>query len=130
MKKIILAVVLVAFSFQPLWAQQETKRDLAPKLLGIAVVVSTVYDVETTFRGFDEGLTEANPVDRLFARNRASMYVFQGSVDVGVWYLSHRFRNSSKPYIRRLWWILPIAVTAGHSIAAISNMSLEQKQGR
>ena len=80
-----------------------------------ALWVATVIDVESTQSALNSctGCQELNPI---FGDDpsRARMYAVAVPVNVGMMWLSYRWKKQGKK-----WWMLPmIAPTAGHGIAA------------
>ena len=85
------------------------------------------YDLHTTRRGLLLGFRERNPIIRFFnPRTRAGQVKAVGfslTLDLGVSYLVHRVTKKGSPW-RILKWEMPIAMSAGHTIAGIHNHHL------
>ena len=86
-----------------------------------ALIGSTIYDVESTYFSIGKGYRELNPRMRSFVNaGRPGLYMVQGSVDAGVIFLSYKMKKADS----KLWWIVPIAVTAWRSVSGTHNMRI------
>lgn len=112
-------------------AQEEVKNnneivDTKFVVIASSLVAFTVFDVETTFAALKNprvSVREGNPVMRPFVnRGRPATYAFLGGVDAGVIYASYRMKKSTNPAIRKLWWVVPIAMMASHAFAGGANL--------
>ena len=93
-------------------------------LITSSLVVSTVFDVETTFAAIkNPNVREDNPIMRPFVNaGRPATYAFLGGVDTGIVYVSYRMKKSTNPTVRKIWWVIPIVATAGHALAGGFNL--------
>lgn len=112
----------------PIYCQTQKEKVLDKKFwtVNIIFVGSTIYDVESTFYALDKCHTyrEGNPLMRpLVEAGRPWIYAVQGSIDAGVIYTSYKLKGNDS----KLWWILPVALTAVHSIAGTHNIRIAIK---
>lgn len=91
-----------------------------------ALIGATIYDVESTYFTLDRCKTcyELNPVMRPFVEaGRPSLYAVQGLIDAGVIFASYKMKKQDSKF-RKVWWVMPVAVTAGHLVAGTVNMKI------
>ena len=89
-------------------------------LVGGLLGGSTVADLKTTFSALDRcsNCREGNPVMApLVNAGPAVTYGVQAAVDVAVMAWSARLKAQHS----KIWWLMPVVMSATHSIAAISN---------
>ncbi len=88
------------------------------------LIGSTIYDMESTYFALDKcgnGCRERNPLMRPFVKaGRPALYAIQGSLDAGIIYASYKLKKEDK----KLWWLLPVVVTAAHSVAGTHNVRI------
>ena len=87
------------------------------------MVGSIVYDIESTYFVLDRCATcyEKNPLMRPFVEaGRPQLYTIQGSIGAGVIYASYRMKKNG----HKLWWLLPVVLTAAHTVAGIHNIRM------
>ena len=104
-------------------AQEKKTADKKFWIVNSVLVGSTIYDVESTFFALErcEFCLEGNPFMKPFVKaGRPGLYAVQGSIDAGIVYASYKLKKGGN----KLWWLLPIAVTASHSIAGTSNIRI------
>jgi len=111
-------------------ARTEPRRKLADKkfwLLGGALNSAMLLDTKSTF---DVTKTcsdcyEANPFVRPFVRRGpATTYIAGEIFDAGVMTIAARMRGAGRPWMRRTWWVIPVALITGHAIAYRHNVNL------
>lgn len=92
-------------------------------LLASATQASTVYDMETTLSAYHRLPLgrENNPILRPLLPSRPAMYGAETGINAGVFYLAHKMRRSRYPVIRKIWWVVPTGIVAGHILAGIHN---------
>ena len=110
--------------------QPEPRRKVADKkfwLLGGALNSAMLLDTKSTF---DVTKTctdcyEANPFVRPFVRRGpVTTYVAGEIFDAGVMTIAAGMRGSDRPWMRRTWWVIPVALITGHAIAYRHNTTL------
>ena len=83
------------------------------------LTASTVYDLETTFAGIKNGAREGNPLMRpIVNAGRPVAYPVNIAIDTGIMYLSYRYKKKGNSG----WWLLPVVVTVGHTVAGSLNL--------
>src|SRR3989338_7172205 len=95
-------------------------------IINSVMVGTTVYDIESTYLVLDRCQTcyELNPIMRPFVEaGRPQLYAIQGLIDAGVIYTSYQMKKLDGKF-KKIWWILPVAVTAGHIVAGTGNMRI------
>jgi len=93
-------------------------------LLGSALVLSSVADVETTMAFQRRGFTEQNQVLAPLAGSRLALYSVKAAVTAGALVWSHKMRRSPKRRNKVLGWAVPVAVIAAQSFVAAHNARL------
>lgn len=91
--------------------------------LNTAMVLDTrsTFDVIRACRDCREG----NPFVAPFVRRGPGLTYTAGEVfDAGVMTLAARMRGSSRAWVRRTWWVAPVALIGGHAIAYRHNVNL------
>ena len=64
---------------------------------------------------------EGNPLMRPFVKSgRPILYAVQSLINAGVIFLSYKMKQGGS----KLWWVMPVALTAGHSVAGTYNIRL------
>ncbi|MEO7274064.1 MAG: hypothetical protein ABI211_18860 [Vicinamibacterales bacterium] len=110
--------------------QPEPRRKVVDKkfwLLGGALNSAMLLDTRSTF---DVTRTctdcyEANPFVRPFVRRGPVTTYAAGEIfDAGVMTLAAGMRGSDHPWMRRTWWVVPVALMTGHAIAYRHNVNL------
>ena len=90
-----------------------------------AIVGSTIYDIESTYYVFSKCPTcrELNPtfMKSVVYAGRPALYAVQGSIDAGVMYMSYKMKKDGRG-LNKAWWVLPVAVVVGHSLAGNHNI--------
>ena len=129
MKRILISLFAIAMLVSSAASAQEIKKsdkivDTKFVLISSSLVASTVFDLETTFAAIkNPQVREGNPVMRPFVNaGRPATYAFLGGVDAGVVYLSYRMKKSPNPAVRKLWWVVPVAMIASHAFAGGANL--------
>lgn len=131
MKPVIVSLLAAILLISAPVSAQETKKsgrtvDAKFMLVTGSLVVSTIFDIETTFAAIDNPdipVYEGNPIMRPFINSgRPATYAFVGMVDAGIVYISYRMKKSADPDIQKLWWVIPMAATTGHTLAGGLNL--------
>jgi hypothetical protein len=96
-------------------------------ILGAALNTAMLLDTKSTFdvskRCAD--CYEANPVVAPFvAQGQATTYIAGEAFDAGVMALAARMKASDRAWARRTWWVIPVALITGHTIAYRHNVNL------
>jgi len=102
------------------FAEDEKVWDRKMTALTSAVIMSTVFDVETTFSAIKKpGVVEGNPLMRpIINAGRPATYAALGAIDLGVIYYSYTQKKGG----RRMWWLPPLVTAASHAIAGSFNL--------
>lgn len=104
-------------------------QDVADKkfwIINSVLIGATVYDIESTYLALDrcETCYELNPIMRPFVEaGKPQLYAVQGLIDAGVIYVSYKMKKQDSK-LKKMWWLLPVAVTAGHLVAGTNNMRM------
>ena len=96
-------------------------------LLGGALNSAMLLDTKSTFDVTKScsDCYESNPFVRPFVnRGQVTTYVAGELFDAGVMTISARMRGSDRPWMRRTWWVIPVALITGHAIAYRHNVNL------
>ena len=96
-------------------------------LTAAALNIAMIADTKSTFdvqRRCDI-CYEKNPYAAPFiARGPAVAFAAGEAFDVGVMVVAAKMKGSDNKLYRRTWWVVPIALTAGHAIAYRHNLSV------
>lgn len=109
------------FSASSSFAQQEKVVDKKFLAVGVGLMLSIAYDIETTHRGLSScsGCREANPIaGLLISRNRPMAYAVGTAVNSVAIYITYWQKRKG----HKTWWISPVAVTAAHTTLGTANM--------
>src|SRR5262249_13876332 len=96
-------------------------------IVSAALNTTMLLDTWSTFDVMSRCPTcrEANPYVAPFVkRGAAATFTAGQAFDIGVMALSAKMKASSKPQIRNIWWLVPVALTTGHVIAFQHNRQL------
>lgn len=96
---------------------------VAAALLNTAMVLDTksTFDVARAC----QTCREANPFVAPFIRRGPGLTYTAGEIfDAGVMSMAAKMKGSKRPWVRRTWWVVPAALTAGHAIAYRHNVNL------
>lgn len=116
-------IALLGLLLAPVALQAQEVADRKFWTVNTMLIGSTIYDVESTYYALDKCQTcrEGNPFMRPFVKaGKPWFYAVQGSIDAGVIYTSYKMKKNDK----KLWWLLPVVMTATHSIAGTSNIRI------
>lgn len=99
-----------------------------------ALIGSTILDVEGTFavkRSLQSNpefyFHERIPWMRPFVNSgKPATYAVLSSMNAGIIALSYRMKKSANPTMRRLWWLPPVMMAAGHAFAGTANFRLSR----
>ena len=70
---------------------------------------------------------EGNPFVAPFVRRGPTVTYVAGVIfDAGVMTISARMRGSDDTWMRRSWWVMPVSLIVGHSIAYRHNVNLSK----
>jgi hypothetical protein len=103
--------------------------DLKFWLVGAALNTAMIFDTRSTFdvKRRCARCVEADPFAAPFIeRGPALAYSAGEAFDVGVLALAARMKGAQRASVRRLWWVVPAALTAGHILAYRSNLRVAQ----
>ena len=68
---------------------------------------------------------EANPFVAPFVRRGPALTYTAGVLfDAGVMTIAGRMKGSERKWMRRTWWVIPVALITGHTIAYRHNVNL------
>lgn len=124
----LLAAILLISAPASAQEVEESEKIVDTKFILVtgSLVVSTIFDIETTFAAInnsDVPVYEGNPIMRPFINSgRPATYAFVGLVDAGIVYISYRMKKSADPDIQKFWWVMPMAATTGHTLAGGLNL--------
>jgi len=96
-------------------------------VVAAALNTAMILDTKSTF---DVGYGcptcyERNPVVRPFLPlGPGPVFAMGVAFDAGVMTVAAKMKGSSKPALRRTWWIVPVALAAGHFVAWRHNVRL------
>ena len=104
-------------------------RVLDGKFWALAGVLGTsmLLDTRSTFYVVDRCLDcrEANPlVAPLVRLGPTPTYAAGVLVDIGVMAVAAKMKGSERAWVRRTWWVAPVALVIGHSLATRHNYNL------
>jgi len=109
----------------PLWAMRRERR--IPKLWWVLVGTghtAAAFDAYSTRRAIQNGRgRELNPLMKPFAKSNALYFATQAQPAL-LDYVGLRMRHSSKPWVRRLWWVPQVAGTAASLWVGAHNMRI------
>jgi len=94
-------------------------------LTAAALNAAMIVDTKTTFDVMKRctACYEADPYARPFVeRGPAVTYTAGEAFDITVMAIAAKMKGSDRPFFRKTWWVVPIALTAGHAMAARHNM--------
>jgi len=95
--------------------------------LGAALNAAMVLDTRSTFDALRRCVRcqESNPYAAPFV-NRGPVVAFTAGeiFDVSIMALAAKMRGSTQPQIRRLWWLVPAALTSAHLVAYQHNRGI------
>jgi len=97
-------------------------------LLGAALNTSMLLDTKSTFDVTRRCLrcVETNPYAAPFVnRGPAVAFTAGEAFDLGVMAVAAKIRGSRSP-MRRIWWLVPAALTTGHLVAYRHNLQIER----
>ena len=108
---------------------ERDKKVVDKKFLLVSAALNTtmLLDTWSTFDVIDRCPTcrEANPYVAPFVKRGPKVTFTAGQAfDIGVMALSAKMKASSKPQIRNIWWLVPVALTTGHALAFHHNRQL------
>ena len=119
--KLVLTFVLALLLLVPANAEAQDKvADGKFWAANIFMVGSTVYDVESSYFVLDRcNCREANPLMKSFiGSGRPTVYAAIAATDVAMMVVIYKIKKRND----KLWWILPVVVTAVHSVAGTNNI--------
>ncbi len=127
MRGFFLALIVI-FSCSSAWAQALSDKTVDKKFVIVNgfMVGATIFDVETTFRGLENcsNCKELNPLMRPFVNSgRPATYAVETGVNTAIIYYSYRLKENGS----KLWWAIPFAVGAVHSVAGSANLRFSTK---
>ena len=85
------------------------------------LILTTIFDLETTFSAIRNGAHEANPIMRPFVkRGRGATYGMQMGINAIVIGTSYLMKKD--PKWNKGWWVIPLVVATGHGVAGGLNL--------
>jgi hypothetical protein len=93
-------------------------------LTAAALNLAMIADTKTTFDVMKRctACYEADPYARPFVgRGPTVTYTAGEAFDITVMAIAAKMKGSDRPFFRKTWWVVPIALTAGHALAAKHN---------
>ena len=146
LRKLSLAVLLVLVAWTASFAQvveppqiDSLRRVPEPKvepgraadktfwIVAAGLNTTMLLDTKSTFdvMAWCTNCEEANPFVRPFVqRGRALTFSVGLAFDAGVMAIAAKMKRSERTWIRRTWWVVPVALTTGHTIAWRHNTNL------
>jgi len=120
--------VLVSEKFEP----TETRKISDKKFWAVSAALNTsmLLDTWSTFdvMGRCPTCREANPYVAPFVKRGPGVTFAAGQAfDIGIMALTARMKASKKPQIRKIWWLVPVALTTGHVWAFQHNFRLARE---
>jgi len=89
----------------------------------MALDTKSTYDVGAWCRT----CVEADPFAAPFIKaGPGAAYAAGLAFDTGVMYVAHKMRHSWNPVIRKIWFVLPVSLAAGHAYAMHHNYQLRK----
>jgi hypothetical protein len=141
MRRAFSITALVVTLASPSWAQQttasdpqaqETRAKVADKkfwLVAAALNGAMIMDTKSTF-DVDRrcaNCVETNPYAAPFVnRGPAVTFTAAETFDMGVMFIAFKMKGSERPQVRNVWWVMPVALTAGHVAAYRHNLKVGQ----
>jgi hypothetical protein len=134
-RKLSAAILLLLLSASTSFAQsaEPTKRATDKKfwMLAAGLTTAMVLDTKSTFdvSRWCASCEEKNPFVRPFVERGPALTFTAGvAFDAGVIALSAKMRRSDRTFLRRTWWVVPVALMSGHTIAWRHNLNLAPDQ--
>jgi len=132
MRKLSAAVLLVLVWSTASSAQSvepQTKRVADKKFWMVTAGLNTamLLDTKSTFdvTRWCSTCEEANPIVRPFVERGPALTFGAGlAFDAGVMTLAAKMKGSDRAWARRTWWVVPVALMTGHTIAWRHNVNL------
>lgn len=115
------ALCLLLFCAPAAAQEQERVADRQFIVLSSALVLSSIYDAETTARGLENCHTcrEANPIAKPFTdMGRPGIYGFALATDAAMIFVAYRLKQRGS----RWWWTPLVAGTVIHGAAGTANL--------
>ena len=92
--------------------------------IAVSLYALMILDTKSTFdsSAWCPRCVEGNPYAAPFVNAGQPVAYGAGiAFDTGVMYLANRMRNSWNPAVRKIWFILPVALAVGHVVAIHHN---------
>ncbi len=92
-----------------------------------ALNAAMLMDTKSTFDVLERcrRCEEANPFVAPFVRRGPAVTYTAGQLfDAGVMTIAAKMKGSERRWMRRTWWVIPVALVTGHSIAYRHNVNL------
>ena len=93
-----------------------------------ALNIAMVADTKSTFdvmRRCDR-CNETNPYAAPFINRGPKVALVAGEAfDIGVMLVAAKMKGSDRPLFGKTWWVMPVAMTAGHIMATRHNMAIK-----
>jgi hypothetical protein len=97
--------------------------------LSVAMNSTMVADTWSTFDALKRCSVcyEADPMAAPFvARGPGATLAAGEALDVSVMVVAAKMKGSDRPFFRRVWWVIPVALTTGHLLALQHNMRINR----
>src|SRR5262245_19331674 len=132
LRKLSFAVLLVlvwstASSAQSVESQTKRVTDKKFWMVTAGLTTSMLLDTKSTFdvARWCRTCEEANPIVRPFVERGPALTFSAGlAFDAGVMTIAAKMKGSERPWARRTWWVVPVALMRGHTIAWRHNVNL------
>jgi len=119
---LVFMIVGMMIAAQTVTAQERKVVDKQFIAVSSFLVLSSIYDTETTFAALRNGGYEKNPIMRPFVKSgRPATYAFQLGLDALAIFLSYEMKKSHSN-IGKAWWVLPTMMATGHTVAGSLNL--------
>ena len=113
----------------------QTSSEPAPKvtdhtfwLVGAALNTAMILDMKSTFDVERRCAMcyEANPVAAPFINQGPRVaFVAAELFDIALMSAAAKMKGSDRAWVRHIWWVAPVAVAAGHTVAYRHNVNLK-----
>jgi hypothetical protein len=133
----ILSVTVAIFATSiPALAQTEPSQpprkvvDATFVTVGAMLGAAMAWDVQSTYTVLARcnRCYEANPLARPFINQSEPVgYAAFAVADVGIMAVAAKMKGSKRPWLRRTWWVWPVATVASHAICARHNTQLGRR---
>jgi len=131
LRKLSLAILLVlaftAASFAQSAERTSGAKDKKFWLVAAGLNTAMLLDTKSTFdvSRWCPSCEEKNPFVRPFVERGPALTFSAGvAFDAGVMTIAAKMKRSERAWVRRTWWVVPVALISGHTIAWRHNVNL------